>query len=71
MSNGRDEMEQVDAALDLVSVVFSNEAEETRFYEHIGAQEGNEGRAPVEDVYREIGEIITLAAAGDEEIKNS
>lgn len=71
IENGRSENERIDAALELVSVVFSDESEEVRFYEHICALEGNNGRAPVEEVYRELGEIIKAATDQSEEIKNS
>jgi len=64
-----DEDEQLDGALRLVSVVFSNEAEEERFYKHLAGDEG--GRVPIADVYREIGEIISIASEKDNEVKNS
>lgn len=68
MKNG-DEDEQLNGALDLISIVFSDEAEEERFYKHLAGDKG--GRIPVSEVFREVGEIITIATAEDKAVKNS
>lgn len=57
-----------EAALDMVSIVFCNEEEENRFLLHLADKDG---RIPIEDVFREIGEILTQAGENDKKIKNS
>lgn len=59
--------QQMDGAVELISAVFGNEAEEDRFLLHIADQHG---RADVETVYRELGEIIA-AASEDPDVKKS
>lgn len=56
------------AALDLVPIVFCNEAEEERFLLHLADKHG---RVLLEDVFREIGEIMVQAREKDQKIKNS
>ena len=59
--------QQVAGAIELISVVFGNEAEEDRFLQHVADKNG---RADVEPVYRELGEIIA-AALKDPDVKKS
>ena len=59
--------QQMDGAVELISAVFGDEAEEDRFLQHIADQNG---RADVETVYRELGEIIA-AASEDPDVKKS
>lgn len=63
-----DSQQQLDGALDLVSAVFANDAEEERFLMHLADENG---RADLETVYRELGEIIAIASAEDDGIKKS
>lgn len=56
------------AALDMVSIVFCDEKEEERFLLHLADKDG---RIPVEDVFREIGEILSQAGDKDKKVKNS
>lgn len=62
-----DAQQQLDGALDLVSVVFSDEKQEAAFLLHLADEHG---RADVETVYRELGEIIA-AAREDPQAKKS
>lgn len=50
---------QMEGSLELVAAVFGSEAEENRFLEHLADEHG---RADVETVYRELGEIIAAAS---------
>lgn len=59
--------QQLDGAVELLSTVFGDEAEEDRFLRHVADQNG---RADVETVYRELGEIIAVASE-DPEVKKS
>ena len=59
--------QQMDGAVELISAVFGNEAEEDRFLQHVADQNG---RADLETVYRELGEIIA-AASEDPDAKKS
>lgn len=63
-----DAQKQLDGALELVSAVFANEAEEERFLLHLADENG---RADLETVYRELGEIIAIASAEDDGVKKS
>ena len=56
------------AALDLVPIVFCDRAEEERFLLHLADKSG---RVMLEDVFREIGEILSQAREKDKRIKNS
>ena len=56
------------AALDIVSIVFCDEKEEERFLTHLADKDG---RIPVEDVFREIGEILVQSGEKDRKVKNS
>ena len=60
--------QQLDGAVELISAVFGNEAEEDRFLQHLADEHG---RADVETVYRELGEIIAAVSEADETIKKS
>ena len=60
--------QQIDGAVELLSSVFGDEAEEDRFLRHLADEHG---RADVETVYRELGEILALASEADEGIKKS
>lgn len=59
---------QLDGALELVSSVFGNETEEERFLQYLADEHG---RADVETVFRELGEIIAIASREDADIKKS
>lgn len=56
------------SALDLVPLVFCNEAEEERFLLHLADKNG---RVMLADVFREIGEILAQAREKDQKVKNS
>lgn len=56
------------AALDLVPIVFCDEKKEEEFLLHLA---DSAGRVMLEDVFREIGEILTQAREKDKEVKNS
>lgn len=60
--------QQLDGAVELISAVFCDEAEEERFLRHLADENG---RADVETVYKEIGEIIAYASKEDAAIKKS
>lgn len=60
--------QQLDGAVELISAVFCDEAEEERFLRHLADENG---RADVETVYKEIGEIIVYASKEDAAIKKS
>lgn len=64
-----DEEKKVDAAIDLVSVIFSDDDEEKRFYEHLAKQNG--GRVPSPVLFKELFEIVNIAKDKDKETKNS
>lgn len=61
--------EQLDAAISLVSVVFSNDEEEKRFYEHLASVNG--GRVPAPVLYQELFEIVSQASEQEQAAKNS
>lgn len=54
-------------AVDLVIAVLGSEAEMERLLAHLADENG---RVPVHQVYREIGEIMTLAAKESKAVKN-
>lgn len=56
------------AALDMVSYVFCNQVEEDRFLLHLADENG---RIPVEDVFRELGELLAQAGKSNNKVKNS
>lgn len=56
------------AAVDLVSVVFSNEDEEQRFLQSIA---GKNGRVSIDTVYQELGKLLNAAGDKEKKIKNS
>lgn len=56
------------AALDLVPLVFCDKEAEDRFLTHLADKNG---RVLFEDVFREIGEILTQAREKDHKVKNS
>lgn len=65
-SENEDDAQQ--AALDMVSLVFCDPKEEERFLLHLADQNG---RALVEDVFRELWEIIAQVSEKDKKVKNS
>lgn len=65
-SDDRNKSDQ--AAVDLVSIVFCDEATEERFFEHLADEHG---RVPIATVYQELGEILTQAAGKSKKVKNS
>ena len=60
--------QQLDGAVELISAVFGDEGEEDRFLRHLADENG---RADVETVYRELGEIISIASGEDADLKKS
>lgn len=56
------------ASIDLVSVVFCDEAEEQRFLESIADEHG---RVPIQEVYARLNELLEAAGAADKDTKNS
>lgn len=64
-----DEEKKVDAAIDLVSVIFTNDDEEKRFYEYLAKKNG--GRVPSPVLFAELFEIVNIAKDKDKETKNS
>lgn len=64
-----DEEEKVDAAISLVSVIFANDDEEKRFYEHLAGQNG--GRVPSPVLFSELFEIVRIVNDKDKDVKNS
>lgn len=56
------------ATLDMVSAVFCDEKEEERFYRHHIKEDG---RLPMDDVFRDVWEIVAQAAKADKHVKNS
>ena len=64
-----DDLEKAErAALDMISILFCDEKEEERFLLHLADENG---RIPVDAVYREFWEIVGLVAAKDKKVKNS
>lgn len=63
-----DNQEQINAGLDLVKALFNDKSEEKRFYDFIKSKNG--GRAPVEAVGQEIGEIMKILKETSKEAKN-
>lgn len=63
----QDTDKQIDGATGLVAAVFCNEDEEQRFLQHVAEKHG---RATVDAVYSEIGEILR-ACSEDAEAKKS
>ena len=56
------------AALDLVPLVFCDEDKAEEFLLHLADKDG---RIMLEDVFREVGEILVQAREKDREVKNS
>lgn len=67
MIRSGDEEKALDGAIKLVSVIFSNDAEEERLYDHIAEQ--NEGRVPIDVLYDELNDIIA-SMKQDPDLKN-
>ncbi|MBQ1576662.1 MAG: hypothetical protein IIZ83_06855 [Oscillospiraceae bacterium] len=67
LRSGRTE-QQLDGALEMVACVFGDEAEEDRFLQFLADEHG---RADVETVFRELGEIIAKASEEDDDVKKS
>lgn len=63
-----DTEKMLDAAIRLVSVVFADDDEEKRFYEHLAEKNG--GRVPSTVLFKELFDIITQASGKDRAIKN-
>lgn len=66
---GGDGEEALDGAADLVSVIFADDKEEERFYKHLAKLHGS--RVPMDIMFEELTEIITIAGEQDANIKNS
>ena len=69
MINSGDEEKILDGYVALVSVIFSNEAEEKRMYDHLAAM--NDGRVPMDALDEELNEIIAASKEQSESVKNS
>ena len=69
MIKSGDEAEILDGYVTLVSVVFANEAEEKRMYDHIASQNG--GRVLMEALDKELNEIIEISKEQSASVKNS
>ena len=67
MIKSGDQEKALDGAIKLVSVIFSNEAEEERLYEHLAKQ--NEGRVPMDVLFAELDDIIA-SMKQDPDLKN-
>ena len=67
-ANSSDPEDQVAGTVDLVRIMFNDEAEEERYYKHLAKQHG--GRVPADIIGKELGEIIDVANNTDEETKN-
>lgn len=57
---------QVNGTVNLISIVFNDPKEETRFLDHVA----RDGRALTEDVIKELREIINAIRVQDEAVKN-
>lgn len=64
-----DEDKAIEGAERLISVVFSDDNEEERFYQHIASLYG--GRVPMDVLFPELNEIIEIAKNQNENVKNS
>ena len=60
--------EQLDASLELVALLFNDQAEEERFYAYLAEKSG--GRVPVETVGTEVGEIMKILQEKSTQAKN-
>lgn len=68
LNRGTDEYERLEGATALIECIFSDSAEEERFYKHLAAQ-SETGRVPTEIVFKEAGEIVDHLS-NSEELKN-
>ena len=70
LAQSSDETKQIEGCVDLISVVFSDERQEEKFYKHIADKHGDgSGRVPSVKVFEEISEIIE-SAQQDKDVKN-
>lgn len=69
MIKSGDEEEVLNGYVVLVSVIFANEAEEKRMYDHIAAQNG--GRVLMNVLDKELNEIIEISKEQSVSVKNS
>ena len=60
--------EAFEASLDMVAILFNDQKEEERFYDHLAGQNG--GRVPVDVVGKEVGEIMKIIQEKSKEAKN-
>lgn len=60
--------EAFEASLDMVAILFNDQKEEERFYDHLAEQNG--GRVPVDVVGKEVGEIMKIVQDKSKEAKN-
>lgn len=61
--------EAFEASLDMVAILFNDQAEEERFYDHLAAQ-NEDGRVPVDVVGKEVGEIMKIIQEKSKAAKN-
>lgn len=64
-----DENKTIEGLEELISVVFSNDDEEERYYRHVASIYG--GRIPMDILESEMNEIFESAKQKDENVKNS
>ena len=67
-ANSGDGEAQMEASFKIIELLFNNPEEEERFYAFLAEQNG--GRAPVEAVGHEAGEIMRLVREKSKEAKN-
>lgn len=60
--------EAFEASLDMVAILFNDQKEEERFYDHLASL--NDGRVPVDVVGKEVGEIMKVIQEKSKAAKN-
>jgi len=63
-----DEGDTFGASMDMVGLLFNDQKQEDRFYDHLADQ--NDGRVPIEVVGKEVGEIMKIIQDKSKEVKN-
>lgn len=61
--------EAFEASLDMVAILFNDQKEEERFYDHLAVQ-NEDGRVPVDVVGKEVGEIMKIIQEKSKAAKN-
>ena len=67
-ANSGNEEEAFDGSLEMVALIFNDQAEEERFYSFLA--EKNDGRVPADVVGKEVGEIMKTVREKNKEAKN-